>query len=82
MAEAIKWGVMGNATIARVCVIPAIQKSCNGRMHALATRSPASAQAVAADNQIDQIYNRYDALLFDPAIDVIYIALPNHLHHP
>jgi predicted dehydrogenase len=82
MAEAIKWGVMGNATIARVCVIPAIQKSCNGRVHALATRSPASAQEVAADNQIDQIYNRYDALLGDPAIDVIYIALPNHLHHP
>ena len=82
MADAIKWGVMGNATIARVCVIPAIQKSCNGRLHALATRSPARAQEVAADNQIDQIYNRYDALLVDPAIDVIYIALPNHLHHP
>jgi xylose dehydrogenase (NAD/NADP) len=82
MADAIKWGVMGNATIARACVIPAIQKSCNGRLHALATRSPARAQEVAADNQIDQIYNRYDALLVDPAIDVIYIALPNHLHHP
>lgn len=82
MAEAIRWGVMGNATIARVCVIPAIQKSCNGSVHALATRSPARAQEVAADNQIDQIYNSYDALLGDPAIDVIYIALPNHLHHP
>jgi len=82
MADAIQWGVMGNATIARACVIPAIQKSRNGRVHALATRSPARAQEVAADNQIDQIYNRYDALLVDPAIDVIYIALPNHLHHP
>jgi xylose dehydrogenase (NAD/NADP) len=82
MVEVVKWGVMGNATIARVCVIPAIQKSCNGRVHALATRSPARAQEVAADNQIDQIYNSYDALLVDPAIDVIYIALPNHLHHP
>ena len=82
MVEGIRWGVMGNATIARVCVIPAIQKSCNGRVHALATRSPARAQKVAADNQIDQIYNSYDALLVDPEIDVIYIALPNHLHHP
>jgi predicted dehydrogenase len=82
MAEVVKWGVMGNATIARVCVIPAIQKSCNGRVHALATRSPARAQEVAAGNQIDQIYNSYDALLVDQAIDVIYIALPNHLHHP
>ena len=82
MAEAVKWGVMGNATIARVCVIPAIQKSCNGSVHALATRSPARAQEVAADHQIAKIYNSYDALLADPAIDVIYIALPNHLHHP
>jgi xylose dehydrogenase (NAD/NADP) len=82
MAEAIKWGVMGNATIARVCVIPAIRKSSNGSVRALATRSPARAQQVAADNQIDQIYNSYDALLDDAAIDVIYIALPNHLHHP
>jgi len=82
MAEAVKWGVMGNATIARVCVIPAIRKSCNGSVHALATRSPARAREIAADNQIQQIYNSYDALLVDPAIDVIYIALPNHLHHP
>ena len=82
MAEVVKWGVMGNATIARVCVIPAIQKSCNGRVLALATRSPARAQEVAAGNLIDQIYNSYDALLVDQAIDVIYIALPNHLHHP
>ncbi len=82
MTEAIRWGVMGNATIARVCVIPAIQKSCNGSVHALATRSPVRAQAVAAEHQIDQVYNSYDALLGDPAIDVIYIALPNHLHSP
>jgi len=82
MAEVIQWGAMGNATIARVCVIPAIQKSCNGRVHALATRSPARARKVAADNSIYQIYKRYDALLADPKIDAIYIALPNHLHHP
>jgi predicted dehydrogenase len=82
MTEAIRWGVMGNATIARVCMIPAIQKSCNGRVRALATRSPERAQEIAAENQIDLIYNSYDALLVDPAINVIYIALPNHFHHP
>jgi xylose dehydrogenase (NAD/NADP) len=82
MTEAIKWGVMGNATIARVCVIPAIQKSSNGSVRALATRTPLQAKEVAADNQIDRIYDSYDALLADAAIDVIYIALPNHLHHP
>jgi predicted dehydrogenase len=63
-------------------VIPAIWKSRNGRVHALATRSPARAQEVTAENKIDRIYHSYDALLADPKIDVIYIALPNHLHHP
>ena len=82
MAEVIRWGVMGNATIARVCVIPAIQKSGNGRVDALATRSPAEAKKVAADNQIDQIYDNYEALLVDSEIDAVYIPLPNHLHHP
>ena len=82
MVERVKWGVMGNATIARVCVIPAIQKSCNATVHALATRSPAHAEEVAADNHIEQIYDSYDALLMDPQIEVIYIPLPNHLHHP
>jgi predicted dehydrogenase len=82
MADAIKWGVMGNATIARACMIPAIQKSSNGCVHALATRSPSQARQVAADHQIDQIYDSYDALLADAATDAVYIALPNHLHHP
>jgi len=82
MVERVKWGVMGNATIARVCVIPAIRKSCNGTVQALATRSPAQAEEVAGDNHIEQIYDSYDALLVDPQIEVIYIPLPNHLHHP
>ena len=82
MADRIKWGVLGNALIARKCVIPAIQKSRNGRIQALATRSPATAGEVAEKNRIGQVYDSYDALIADPAIDAVYIPLPNHLHHP
>ena len=71
---------MGNANIARVCVIPAIQKSRNGRVHALATRSPENASQVAGENRITQVYDNYDALLTDPEINCVYIPLPNHLH--
>jgi len=73
---------LGNATIARVCVIPAIQKSGNGIVHALATRSPAHATQVATEHGIQHVYDTYDALLHDPEIEVIYNPLPNHLHHP
>lgn len=82
MAEAVKWGVLGNATIARKCMIPAICKSRNGQMHALATRSPAHAAPLAAEHHIEHVYDSYAALLTDPQIDLVYIPLPNHLHHP
>ena len=82
MAERVKWGILGNATIARICVIPAIQKSNNGVVHALATRYPAQATQVAAENNIQHVYDSYETLLNDPAIDLIYNPLPNHLHHP
>ncbi len=81
MAEAVKWGVMGNATIARKCVIPAIRKSGNGDIIALATRAPAQAEQVVADNRIAYVYDSYEALLLDPRVDLVYIPLPNHLHH-
>ena len=82
MAERVKWGILGNATIARVCVIPAIQKSYNGVVHALATRSPEQAVQVAAENNIQHVVDSYDTLLNDSTIDAIYNPLPNHLHHP
>jgi len=82
MADRINWGVLGNAMIARKCVIPAIQKSCNGRVRALATRSPLTAEQVADENKIGRLYDSYADLIADPAVDAVYIPLPNHLHHP
>lgn len=82
MTDRIRWGILGNATIARKCVIKAIQKSRNGLVHALATRSPANAAEVVAKNGIRYVYEDYDAVLADPAVDVVYVPLPNHLHLP
>jgi len=82
MSEKIPWGILGNAAIARICVIPAIQKSANGVVRGLATRSPEAAAPVAEENGIPRIYGGYDQLLEDPDIRAVYIPLPNHLHHP
>jgi xylose dehydrogenase (NAD/NADP) len=81
MTDRVKWGVLGNANIARVCVIPAIQKSRNGLVHALATRQPERARQLATEHGIERVYAGYDALLSDPEIEAVYIPLPNHLHH-
>ena len=80
MSEKLNWGVLGNATIARVCVIPAIQKSHNGIVRALASHSPQKAAEVAKINQVGRIYEDYTTLIEDPEIEAVYIPLPNHLH--
>ncbi|MBR9987341.1 MAG: Gfo/Idh/MocA family oxidoreductase [Desulfosarcina sp.] len=82
MAAKIQWGIMGNATIARKCVIGAIQKSRNGSVRALASRSPEKARDVAGQHGIPNLYGSYQALLDDPAVTAVYIPLPNHLHGP
>jgi len=78
----IRWGILGNATIARMCMIPAIRKSRNSTAHALGTRFPAAAAEVADKNNIEYIYDTYAAVLADPLVDAVYIPLPNHLHLP
>jgi len=82
MPDSIRWGILGNATIARICVIPAIARSANGRLRALASRNPAAARETAAANGVERLYDRYEAVLEDPEIDAVYIPLPNHLHRP
>lgn len=82
MSEQLRWGVLGNALIARVCVVPAIVKSGNGRLQAVASRTLSRATELAALQPGAHAYASYEALLADPEIDAVYIPLPNHLHLP
>ncbi len=47
---------------------------------AVASREPASAAGYARRNGIATAHGAYQALLDDPAIDAVYISLPNSLH--
>jgi predicted dehydrogenase len=80
MAERIRWGILGNATIARKCVIPAIAESTNGLLLAFGTRNPRNAREAADRHGIERIYDTYEAVLEDPEVDAVYLPLPNHLH--
>jgi predicted dehydrogenase len=80
MAERIGWGVLGHATIAEKCVIPAIARSANGRLAALGSRSPDKCRKTAGRYAVERLVEGYEAVLADPAVDAVYIPLPNHLH--
>ncbi len=80
MNVSINWGILGNATIARKCVIPAIFSSANGRLHALASRHLKKAVALAEKYNITQLYADYESVIDDKQVDIVYIPLPNHLH--
>ncbi|MGB1287537.1 MAG: Gfo/Idh/MocA family protein [Aggregatilineales bacterium] len=80
MSKKIKWGVLSTAGIGRKRVIPAIQQSNNGIVHAVASRNLDSARLFADKLDIPVAYGSYEELLTDPDIDAIYNPLPNSMH--
>lgn len=80
MSKAIQWGILGAAKFARQYMGPAINAASGAQLAALATSDPAKAVEFQAFCPDLRVHDSYDALLADPAIDVVYIPLPNHLH--
>jgi predicted dehydrogenase len=73
---AIRWGLIGAGWIATKAIAPAMQATPNAIVQAVASRDPKRSQSL---NPIT-IHNDYEALINDPAVDAVYISLPNHLH--
>lgn len=78
--EPVKWGILGAARIAENAILPAMERSQFCRPWAIAARDVTRAAAMADRCFVPKAYGSYDALLVDPEIEAVYIALPNHLH--
>ena len=78
--EPVRWGILSTALIGTAKVIPAMLKSRQLTVAAIASRGLPRAQAAAATLGIPKAYGSYEALLADPSIEAIYNPLPNHLH--
>ena len=76
----INWGILSSAKIGWEHVIPAILKSKNSKLVAIASRNTLRAKKLAQKFKIDKSYGTYQELYKDQEIDVIYNPLPNHLH--
>lgn len=77
-AATVHWGVLSTAAIAD-SLIPGLLVAEGCELGGIASRSRDRAEAAAARWGC-RAYPSYEALLDDPAIDAVYIPLPNHLH--
>lgn len=76
--DKVKWGIIGLGTIANE--FASVFESEQAELVAVASRSLQKAQQFAKKHQVPKAYGNYGALLFDPDIDVVYIATPNSYH--
>jgi predicted dehydrogenase len=78
--EPLNWGILGASDFAMRHMGPALHAAKGSRLSALATSTPAKAGPFRAFCPDLVVHDGYDALLADPAIEAVYIPLPNTLH--
>jgi predicted dehydrogenase len=79
MTATLRWGVLGTGRITRA-LITALRASPRNEVVAAASRTPARAEQFAREWSLPRAFGSYEAMLDDAGVDVVYNALPNHLH--
>ncbi|HEY2281182.1 MAG TPA: Gfo/Idh/MocA family oxidoreductase [Streptosporangiaceae bacterium] len=78
-ASELGWGILGTGHIADLFAAD-LPAAGQGRVRAVASRDADRAATFAAQHDVRTAHRSYDALLADPDVDCVYLALPNHLH--
>lgn len=73
-----KWGIIGLGEIAHNFADSF--KSDNAELIAVASRTLQKAQDFASEYNVAKAYGHYEALCFDPDVDIVYLATPNSHH--
>ncbi|MFK8032667.1 MAG: Gfo/Idh/MocA family protein [Hyphomicrobiales bacterium] len=76
----LRWGILGTGFISNT-VADAIKASDGSRIEAVAGRNEKALTGFQSAHKIPRQIVGYDTIVADPDIDVIYIGLPNHVHH-
>ena len=77
--ESVRWGILSTARINRALIGP-LRVSPRSELVGVASRDLDKSREYAERNRIPRAFGSYEELLADPAIDAVYISLPNHLH--
>jgi xylose dehydrogenase (NAD/NADP) len=74
-----RWGLLSTAQI-NDALIDGVRRSRVAEVVAVSSRDGARADAYARARSIPRAHAGYEALLADPDVEVVYVALPNALH--
>lgn len=80
MSAPLRIGVLGAAGITPAALIEPATQTPGVEIVAVAARDTGRATAFAAEHGIATVHATYAALLADPAVDAVYIPLPNSEH--
>ena len=76
----LRLGILGTGNIAGQFAAGA-KSALKSEVVAVGSRTVQSAETFAGSFGIARPHGSYDALLADPAVDAIYLSLPNSMHH-
>ena len=80
----IRYAVVGQGYISQIAVLPAFANARrNSELVALVSDDPEKLRKLGKRYKVEHLlgYDGFDALVQSDAIDAVFIALPNHLHH-
>lgn len=76
----LRWGILGTSFISDT-MADAIATSETSCLQAVMGRDPGRLAAFASRHGIARRYGEIDALLADDTVDIVYVGLPNNVHH-
>ena len=79
MGPPLRWGILGTGNIAGKFAAQ-LPQSPRAELAAVGSRSAESARRFAGEFA-GAAHRSYEGLLADPAVDAVYVSLPNALHH-
>ena len=79
-AKPVGWGMIGTRGWSDMILGPAVNAARGARLNAVLSSTAANAARYCASHGVARGYTDIRAFLADDAIDVVWIASPNHLH--
>ena len=77
----LRWGIASTGSIAET-MAAALAAVPDAELAALCSRTQEAAERFAENHGARWAHDFYEALAENPEVDVVYVATPNHRHHP